>query len=94
MLRALTLLLAAAALAACAPGGDQGPDERYANEILTRKDRNKDKVYDYERHHFPGGSQADWEYVDTNFDGVYDQKITYGFTIRTEQVNIPVDSRP
>ncbi len=76
-------------LTACAPGGDQGPDDRYADEIVTRKDRNKDNVYDYERHHIPNGGDADWELVDTNFDGVYDQKIRYGFTIKYEQVNIP-----
>lgn len=85
----LLCLIAVLFLAGCATD-DHGPDERYANEIITRKDRNNDGVYDYELHHSRTGDEADWELVDNDYDGVFDEKIRYGYTVRREPVYITI----
>ncbi len=53
-------------------------------------DRNGDGSVDLERHHFTGLADADWELRDDNYDGWYEKKILYGYTVTETAVHLPV----
>jgi hypothetical protein len=53
-------------------------------------DRNGDGRVDLEKHHFPKMAEADWELRDDNYDGRYEKKVLYGFTVVERVVDLPV----
>lgn len=59
-------------------------------ERVLYYDRNGDGIVDLEVHRFPGAGDADWELRDDNFSGRYNRKVLYGFTVREEDVDLPV----
>ena len=63
------------------------------SEKLSTKDNNSDGLVDYELHHFPGMADADWVLIDTNHDGTFDKKITYGYAVVEESLSIPVPKK-
>jgi hypothetical protein len=68
-------------------------DARYQPGVggeIRSEDRNGDGRIDWEVHKYPGIADADWELRDENFDGVYEQLVTYGYVVRTQQVSIAV----
>jgi hypothetical protein len=61
-----------------------------SRDRVSYYDRNGDGIVDLEKHHYPGVSDADWELRDENYDGRYDKKILFGFTITEQVVDLPV----
>ena len=59
------------------------------SNVTTYYDRNHDGVVDFELHNalVPDGA---WSLCDTKFRGRYDLKITNGFTVTKERVDLPV----
>jgi hypothetical protein len=61
-----------------------------SREQVLYYDRNGDGKVDQERHHCPGVSDADWELRDDNYDGRYEKRIAYSFTLMESAVDLPV----
>lgn len=58
--------------------------------MIQSEDRNADGRIDREVHKYPELADADWELRDEDYDGVYEQLITYGYAVQTQQVSIAV----
>ena len=86
------LLLTLLPLAACTTSR---PTERppIAYEV-TLIDRNHDGLADKKRFHAPGMADADYDLLDTDYDGTYDQKITYSYALIKTRVEIPAEPMP
>jgi hypothetical protein len=59
--------------------------------IVTKSDTNHDGQTDRVFYHAPGWADVDYELKDTNFDGRFDQRIDYGYTITYRVVDVPVN---
>jgi hypothetical protein len=58
---------------------------------ITYFDRDGDSRVDYEVHDF-GCCDRNWALVDTDFDGRYDMKVTWGFAVTKQSIDQPVPS--
>ena len=65
-------------------------DSLARGEQITYYDINGDGKVDLEKHHYQGFADADWELRDDDYDGRYETKVLFGFTIITSAVDIPV----
>lgn len=74
-------------LTACSNHEDQFEKALAKSEVITYRDRNKDGKVDFERHHFPGTADNDWEKRDDNFDGVFEGNWRYGVALRKTKIN-------
>jgi hypothetical protein len=61
-------------------------------EQITYLDKNGDDRIDTESHHFTGAYDADWELIDTDFNGRFDKRVSYSYSVREESVDLPVPS--
>lgn len=86
------LLLTLLPLAACTtPRYVERPPIPYE---ITLIDRNNDGLADKKRFHAPGIADVDYDLLDTDYDGAYDQKITYGYALIKTRVQIPAEPMP
>jgi hypothetical protein len=60
------------------------------DEIIETQDRNNDGVIDQKSYRYPGTADRDWSLIDTNYDGVFDLKVTKGVGVFEEHVVIDV----
>ncbi len=58
---------------------------------ITLLDRNKDGIADKKIFHAPGWADVDYELIDTNFNGRYDKKVRYCYTVTTESIDIQAE---
>ena len=80
-------LLSAALLSGCATHRN----EPLSHEAQTSYyDRNADGKIDLEKHQYPGLADADWELRDDDFDGVYENKVFFGFALKQSAIHIRV----
>jgi hypothetical protein len=59
-------------------------------EQITYSDKNGDGKIDSELHHFTHSYDADWELLDTDFNGRYDKRVSYSIGVCSESVDLPV----
>jgi len=65
-------------------------DSAARREQVLYYDRNADGRVDQESHVFRAMSDADWELRDDDYDGRYEKKIRYTFTVMESAVDLPV----
>lgn len=83
--------LSTAALALCLPTGcANSPTAGVPQERILYQDRNHDGRIDEEKHVITNGCDMDWSLVDTDFDGIYDRMIRYGYAVTSSPVRIPI----
>lgn len=56
----------------------------------NKEDRNSDGKTDFILYHLPNGADADFAFQDNDFDGYFDTKINYGYTLTKQEVRIKV----
>ena len=61
-----------------------------SGEQIYYFDRNGDGEIDQEKHKYPEWFDADWDLLDDDFDGNYEKKISYGFSLVETIVDLPV----
>lgn len=69
-------------LAACTHVPNEG--------VITRSDRNKDGRPDIESHRFPGTANPGYSLMDTNFDGIFDLRVSPAVTAMQTLVAAPM----
>jgi hypothetical protein len=83
---ALPLLLAACAHSDKTAGASESSDVT----VVTYYDRNLDGIADFELHEPPYCDDCIWALVDFDFDGRYERRVNWSFSIIKESVNLPV----
>jgi hypothetical protein len=64
----------------------------YEPGVASYYDRNSDGVVDFEFHD-PGCCDRNWGLLDTDFDGRYDKRITWGWGTNRYGVDLPVPEK-
>ena len=76
-----TVLAALLVLVACTPNRPR--------DVVTYFDRNDDGVADFEYHN-PGCYDCEWALIDSDFNGRYEKRVVWGYTLVKETVNVPI----
>ncbi len=64
--------------------------DRSISYVVRERDTNRDGNIDIRRYNAIGAADADFELIDTDFDGRFDRKTTYGYAIFSTAIDSPV----
>jgi hypothetical protein len=89
MLRCIAVSIALTACVFFASACRRSHQPHLPRYVVTYYDRNHDGIVDLEFHHAPGWGDADWGFIDSDYDAEYDILFGPGFSKPTK-VHVPV----
>lgn len=77
--------------AVCVAISQQASAGKNCDSVITEYDRNGDGITDRKTFRYPCLKNAGWEYLDEDYDGIYDASLNQGDPPVRKMVNLPVE---